>query len=220
MPSKLCSCLQAVAVSQFIFVRCWEGAEQHWWLGSQCMLVINLENPHLVNAPFMSSWVLKIIFLPCYAGKSWPILLEDVATQSAVAEDYSSHQCLLIPDTLLHVHQVEGLEPLVLRAVEATAATPDLQGMHVFNSMCWTLSEYKVVGGLNRVDSEFLCFKTLILQLILDCSILGNMKVVQTSHLIGGIKHLLFVFHLPLDRCLQIIKPGDGLNSLWVARTQ
>lgn len=116
--------------------------------------------------------------------------MEDVATQSAVAEDYSSPQFLLIPDTLLHVHQVEGLEPLVLRAVEATAATPDLQGTHVFNSMRWTLSEHKVVGGSNRVDSESLWFKTLILRLILDCSILANMKVVQTSHLIGGIKHL------------------------------
>ena len=80
--------------------------------------------------------------------KNWPILTEDVAIQSAVAGDYSSPQFLLIPYTLLDVHQVEGLEPLVLRAVEATAATPDLQGMHLSNSMCWTLFEYKVVGGL------------------------------------------------------------------------
>lgn len=80
--------------------------------------------------------------------------MEDVATQSAVAEDYSTPPFLLILDILLDVHQVEGLEPLVLRAVEATAATPDLQGMHLFNSMCWTLFEYKVIGGLNRVDSE------------------------------------------------------------------
>lgn len=37
---------------------------------------------------------------------------------------------------------MEGLEPLVVRAMEATAATPDLQGMHLFNSTYWTLFEY------------------------------------------------------------------------------